>query len=107
MRLKAKKLREALGKTQAEMSAATGMSQATISKVENGAQNTTLKTLEKAAIYLGVTVRDLFESDSPKWVDGIVNVILDYSDAEQKEALGFLSYLSQRNASAKAPEESQ
>ena len=107
MKLRAKKLREALGRTQAEMSEATGMSQATISKVENGAQNATLKTLAKAAIYLGVPVRDLFESDSPKWVDGIVNVILDLSDTEQKEALGFLSYLSQRNASAKAPEESQ
>ena len=107
MKLRAKKLREAMGRTQAEMSAATGMSQATISKVENGAQNATLKTLEKAAGYLGIQVRDLFESYSSEWVDGIVNVILDLSDAEQKEALGFLSYLSQRNAGPQVSEESQ
>ena len=69
MRLRAKELREALGVTQAKMSADTGLSQATISKIETGSQNATLGTLDTVATYLGVSARDLFEASSPEWVE--------------------------------------
>lgn len=105
MKLMAKKLRETLGKTQAEMSADTGMSQATISKIETGSQNATLGTLENVASYLGVPVRDLFESKTPEWIESIVKALLHFPEAERKEAVGFLGYLSQRDAERRASEE--
>ena len=107
MKLQAKKLREALGKTQAEMSADTGMSQVTISKIETGSQNATLGTLQTVAGYLGVPVRDLFESNSPEWVESIVKVLLHLPEPERKEAAGFVGYLSQRDVDRRASEETQ
>lgn len=105
MDLMVKELREALGKTQAEMSADTGMSQATISKIETGSQNATLGTLDTVAGYLGVEVRDLFPSNSPEWEGAVVKTLSRFSDAERKEAMRYLDFLSQRDAEQQAPSE--
>lgn len=61
MRIKA--LREARGLKQDEVADKLGWTAATLSRVENGRQNTKLSSLEELATFYEVSVPELFEYD--------------------------------------------
>ena len=65
MGYKIKEVREARGLTQEELAENSGVSRGTISALENGAvRTTTTKTLVKLALALGVSVDQIFFSNS-------------------------------------------
>lgn len=65
MGYKIKEVREARGLTQEELAEKSGVSRGTISALENGAvRTTTTKTLVKLALALGVSVDQIFFSNS-------------------------------------------
>lgn len=62
---KLRECRERTKMTQEELAAKSGISRGTICALENGiARNTTSKTLQKLANALGVTVEQIFFTDS-------------------------------------------
>lgn len=60
---KIRKVREAKGLSQKEISAMVNMDQSQYSKIENGKTDPTTSTLEKIAKALGIDVSELFVSD--------------------------------------------
>jgi DNA-binding Xre family transcriptional regulator len=58
-----RRLRERSAVTQTEMARRLGISQPTLNRLENAAQNTTLKTLGTLCRALGCSVGDLFAGD--------------------------------------------
>jgi transcriptional regulator with XRE-family HTH domain len=59
MRMKLREVRERLFVTQAELSERTGIAEATISRLENGAQRPRITTVRKIAGALGVPPEEL------------------------------------------------
>lgn len=57
-----RELREHAGLTQTELAERSGVSRATVNRIENGKEETSTKTLEKIASALGVCVEELFAS---------------------------------------------
>jgi transcriptional regulator with XRE-family HTH domain len=53
--------RKKIGLTQVQLSEATGIDQASISRMENGRQGITLEHLQRIADVLGVSLADLLE----------------------------------------------
>ena len=58
-----KDARKRAGLTQVRLSAATGIDQAAISRMENGRQGITLAQLKRIAVALGLTPADLVEGN--------------------------------------------
>jgi len=58
-----KNARKRAGFTQAQLSAATGIDQASISRMENGRQGVTLESLGRIAEALGVTLGELVDNN--------------------------------------------
>ncbi len=63
---KIKALRKQRELSQASLAETAGLSQVAISKIEAEQKSPTLRTLEKLAIALGVTVSELLEEGPPK-----------------------------------------
>lgn len=83
--------REKMGVSQAVMGDEIGMTQATISRIENGEQNTTVEKLERVAKYLGVSVPELFvQPEKPETLRRLEE-LLNRCSAEQQDA--FLTIL--------------
>ena len=59
MRMRLREVRERLFVTQAELAERTGIAEATISRLENGAQRPRISTVRKIAEALGVQPEDL------------------------------------------------
>jgi len=59
-------LRRQRGLTAAEMGSRTGMTQQSISRIENGRHNISFATLEKMLAAMGCTLRDLQADESEK-----------------------------------------
>lgn len=86
--MRIKELRLALGGvSQAVMGDAIDLPQATISRIENGGQNTTLEKLERVAGYLKVSVPELFvQPEKPETLRRL-EILLSKCSAEQQQAL--------------------
>jgi len=61
MRVKLKQVRERLFVTQAELSERTGITEATISRIENGQHKARISTVRRLADGLGLKPEDLFD----------------------------------------------
>ena len=63
MRVKLRQVRERLFVTQAELAERTGLTEATISRIENGQHRPRISTVRRLAEALGVKPEDLVEWD--------------------------------------------
>jgi transcriptional regulator with XRE-family HTH domain len=64
-----RELREEKGLTQVRLAVSADMNPATLNRIEMGKANPNLKTLERLADALGITVSRLLEDDSPKGLE--------------------------------------
>lgn len=63
---KLKEFREKLGLSQSELAIRAGISQPSIGAIEAGKKSPTIRTLEKLAFALGISITELLDDSHPK-----------------------------------------
>lgn len=87
------------GMTQVELSELSGVTQSTISQLENNGKNATVEVLSKIAAALNVEVADLFErSVADELAAEIAGRINRFSEADRQQVLDYLAFLESRLA---------
>jgi transcriptional regulator with XRE-family HTH domain len=79
-----RELREEKGLTQVRLAVSADMNPATLNRIEMGKANPNLKTLERLADALGITVSRLLEDDSPKGLEPPLPFSSEPSEAERR-----------------------